>query len=127
MTARSYPTPEAAAMEGFPPEHCRVVAVAVGGDAAYVLLDTGSPSRPYLYGSIVVRGRDGWGERSSHNGNSGWSRTDAELDVGVVYHWDEAPAGVTAVQVEWAGNTQEVPVENDVYLAAWWRQYDIGE
>src|SRR4026208_2539541 len=32
-----YQTPEAAAMAGFPPEYCRVVASEANGDCAYVL------------------------------------------------------------------------------------------
>ena len=31
-------------------EHCRIVATRVDGDQAYVLLDTGTDTHPYLYG-----------------------------------------------------------------------------
>jgi hypothetical protein len=43
-------TPESAAMVGFPPKYCRVIASRFHGDHAYVLLNAGSSEQPYLYG-----------------------------------------------------------------------------
>ena len=36
-------------MSGFPPAYCRVVACAVDGDDAYVVLDAGPAQYAYLY------------------------------------------------------------------------------
>jgi len=43
MTTQIFATPEAAAMQGFPAGHCRVVAVSVDGDDGFVVRDTGQP------------------------------------------------------------------------------------
>jgi hypothetical protein len=53
MPERGHDSPESAAMEGFPTAHCRVIASRTFEDDAHVLLDTGSPGQPYLYGSTA--------------------------------------------------------------------------
>ena len=60
MLSRMFPTPEAAAMDGFPTEHCRVLAVDADGDDAFVVLDTGPTEYRYLYSGTVERVGDGW-------------------------------------------------------------------
>jgi hypothetical protein len=59
-------------MDGFPIEHCRVIASRIQDDDAYVLLDTGSQGQPYLYGVNCVRSAGRWHETSSGNG-PGWA------------------------------------------------------
>jgi hypothetical protein len=106
-----FASPEAAAMEGFPPEHCRVAACVVGGDEAYVVLDTGPMGRPYLYGSAVSRGPRGWEAGTSGNGPSaGWTLTDSEHDLGTSYVYDLAPAGADRVRAVLDEDVKEVAV-----------------
>ncbi len=107
-------------MSGFPAAHCRVVACEVEGDDAFVLLDTGSAERPYLYGGTARREPDGWRDGTGGNG-SGWTRTDADGELGVLTLWDAAPAGADAVRVGWGGDVREVPVRSGAFLATWWR------
>lgn len=117
-----FDSPEAAAMEGFPPEHCRVAACAVDGDEAYVVLDTGPVGHPYLYGSAVSRGPRGWEAGTSGNGpTGGWTLTDYEHDLGTAYIYDEAPAGADRVRAVRGGDVKEAVVSGAVYLVAWWR------
>jgi hypothetical protein len=121
MHSDTHDTPEAAAMEGFPDAHCRVVATLVSGDDAYVLLDTGEPGYPHLYGGCVARENGGWRDGTSSNG-PGWTRTGSpDDDLGTLVIWDEAPEGADHVRVSFRGETRVVPVTNGVYLAAWWR------
>jgi hypothetical protein len=116
-----FPTPEDAAMEGFPAGCCRVLAVEVDGKDGFVLLDTGPAEYMYLYGGTVERLAGGWcGGIDSNGGGVRWTRTDD--DVGVVAACGEAPLNATAVRVEWRGESREVLVQNGVYLATWWRQ-----
>src|SRR5687767_14097853 len=114
-----YSTPEEAALSGFPPQHCRVVACDVNGNDAYVLLDTGTDEHPYLYGGTVSRETDGWHDRTSGNG-IGWTRLSADDEIGVLSIWAEAPAGADAVRLRWKGEEREVPVRAGAYLATWW-------
>jgi hypothetical protein len=110
-------------MEGFPAAYCRVLAVAVDGDDGFVMLDTGPREYRYLYGGAVKRLADGWcGLADSNGGGTGWTRTEADHDLGVVYICNEAPAHADIVRVSWRGELREVPVQNGVYLAAWWRE-----
>lgn len=116
-----FETPEAAALNGFPDAHCRVAATLVSGDDAYVLLDTGEPGYPYLYGSCVARENGGWREGTSSNG-PGWTHTGSHDDeLGTLVDWDFAPDGADQVLVSFRGETRIEPVTNGVYLAAWWR------
>jgi hypothetical protein len=100
MAAHGFETPEQAAMEGFPPAHCRMVESAVDGDDAFVVLDTGPAGRPYLYAGTVHRDAAGWhGGIDGNGGAVGWTITDAERDLGVVAIWDEAPPGADAARI----------------------------
>jgi hypothetical protein len=120
MESTSFPTPEAAAMQGFSDAHCRIAASPADGDDAYVLLDTGPEGHPYLYGACVRRTEGGWVPGSDGNGD-GWTLTDGESGVGTATAWGEAPAGADRVRVVFGGETREAPVEGGVYLVAWWR------
>jgi hypothetical protein len=120
MPYLAFPTPEEAAMDGFPSQACRVAAALRDGDDAYVLLDTGSPGHPYLYGICVVREERGWVGASSSNGD-GWTRTDPERPLGTATAWGEAPRGTDRVRAVFDGDTREAPVAGGVYLVAWWR------
>jgi hypothetical protein len=71
MNDAGYDSPESAAMEGFPPAYCHVVAARVHEDDAYVLLDTGSPGQPYLYGVNCLRQNGRWFDDGSSNGSGG--------------------------------------------------------
>jgi hypothetical protein len=127
MSPKLFPTPEDAAMEGFPAAHCRVLAVDVDGKDGFVLLDTGPAEYVYLYGGTVERLAGGWcGGIDSNGGGVGWTHTDE--DVGVVAACGEAPPNATAVRVEWRGESREALVQNGVYLFTWWRQsYPDGD
>jgi hypothetical protein len=120
MQSDTFDSPEAAAMDGFPSAHCRVAAVARGGDDAYVVLDTGPAGHPYLYGVCVARRDGGWVAESSGNGD-GWTLTDGERGVGTATAWGEAPDGADRARVAFDGDVREAPVTHGVYLAAWWR------
>jgi len=118
-TASGFESPEEAAMLGFPERHCRVVASAVNGDNAFVLLDTGSDGRPYLYGVWCRRSQGRWCETSSSNGG-GWSSCGPDPRTGMLAFCDEAPEGADAVRVEFNGEVREVPVTTGAYLTVWW-------
>lgn len=120
LTQPSFATPEAAAMDGFPPAHCRVVASATQGDDGIVVLDTGAPGRPYLYAVAVWREAGRWSEGSSSNG-LGWTLTDPDNDLGTLAAWDYAPAGADRVRVAFRDEVRELPVADGTYLTAWWR------
>lgn len=120
MQSDLFETPEAAALDGFPGAHCRVVAARISGDDAYVLLDAGEPGYPYLYGSCVAREDGGWREGTSSNG-PGWTSTEEDGELGTLVDWDVAPEGADQVRVSFRGETRIEPVANGVYLAAWWR------
>ena len=118
-----FPTPEEAALEGFPPAHCRVLAVEVDGKDGFVLLDTGPAEYRYLYGGTVERLAGGWCDGIDSNGGGvGWTLTDDAREVGVVAVCGEAPHAADAVRVEWRGERREPLVRNGVYLVAWWRE-----
>lgn len=108
-------------MVGFPPTYCRVVATAVNGDHAYVLLDTGSPGRPYLYGSHCVRAGTEWAESSSGNGG-GWSLTDERTSLGLCCVWDDVDPAADLVRIEFDGRIADYPVTNGIYFVIWWNQ-----
>jgi len=123
MAAHGFETPEQAAMEGFPPAHCRMVESAVDGDDAFVVLDTGPAGRPYLYAGTVHRDAAGWhGGIDGNGGAVGWTITDAERDLGVVAIWDEAPPGADAARIRRGDEECEIPIRHGVYLATWWRE-----
>ncbi len=91
----------------------------VQGDAAYALFDTGPEGQPHLYGVNYER-RDGrWSEGISGNG-PGWSHVGPEVARGTLTIWSEAPLGADKVRLEFEGELREEPVDNGVYLAAWW-------
>ena len=115
-----FDTPEDAGMAGFPPTYCRVVASRSHGEDAYVLLDTGPPGQPYLYGINCSRHDGRWRGDSSGNG-PGWSTVDPDARLGTLVVWDLAPAGADAMRFEFEGTITEVPVTDVAYLAAWWR------
>ena len=123
MSTSRFDTPELAAMLGFPAAHVHVMAVAQDGDDAFVVLDTGSPGAPYLYGGTVHRIAGRWEGGTDHNGSgAGWTVTDSEQALGVVTIWDETPAGAELARVRWQGVERDVPVNAGVFLAAWWRE-----
>jgi hypothetical protein len=123
MSLELFPTPEDAAMHGFPRAHCQVVAVEVDGKDGFVLLDTGPAEYRYLYGGTVQRLAGGWcGGIDSNGGGVRWTRTDDEGDVGVIAVCGEAPSDAVAVRVEWRGEIRETPIRNGVYLLTWWRE-----
>ncbi len=123
VRGRGFASPEDAAMEGFPPKHCRVVAARIEGDEAYVLLNTGS-DRPYLYGCNCFRREGRWFESGSGNAPS-WHASVDDPDVGVLSLWDDAPPGADRVRAEYRGTVFEAPVTDGVYLFAWFRQPQI--
>jgi hypothetical protein len=116
-----FPTPEAAAMSGFPAEHCRVLASAAEGHAAFVVLDTGPAEYRYLYDGTAERVVGGWTDGISGNGRSaGRTLTNRVGDRGVAYIYDEAPAGVDRVWAALGDDVREVAVMNGIYLVTWW-------
>lgn len=116
-----FATPEDAALAGSQPAHCRIVAVARDGADAYVLLDTGSPGRAYLYGVVCRNDGDGWQEMMSSNGG-GWSLTDEKTGLGVHTLWDEVPADADQVRIEFRGESSEHPIAGGLYFFAWFNQ-----
>ena len=109
----------AAARASFPNEFCRIVGMREQGTFGYVLFDTGPEGRPYLYGVNYERVDGRWMEGSSSNGD-GWSHMGPDPSLGTLTLWDTAPAGADRVRVELGGQLREEPVENGVYLVAWW-------
>lgn len=120
MPPLTFPTPEAAVLDGFPGIPCRVLASATGGDDAYVVVDTMPDGQPYLYGACVGRRDGGWVEGTSGNG-PGWTCTDDEHGLGTATAWGPAPDGAVRVRASFGGDVREAPVANGVYLVAWWR------
>jgi hypothetical protein len=107
-------------MTGFPAAQCRVVASEISGDDAYVLLDTGSPGHPYLYGCSCSKKDGRWFDGLSSNGPS-WSPMSDDSEVGGLSFWGDAPAGAEMVRVSVDGATVEAPVREGVYFLIWWR------
>jgi hypothetical protein len=120
MRDESFDSPESAAMVGFPPKHCRVIASRVRGDDAYILLETGSSEPPYFYGANCRRENGRWFERGSANG-PGWEQTGHDPDVGTLSFWGDAPPDADMVRVEFDGRMVEEPVIDRAYLVVWWR------
>jgi hypothetical protein len=116
----TFETPEAAALDGFPAAHCRVVAALADGDDAYVVLDAGPAGRPYPYGVSASRRAGGWLPGASGNG-PGWTLTDRERELGTATVWGEAPDGADRVRAALDDDLREAPVAGGVYLVAWWR------
>jgi hypothetical protein len=120
MTELGHDSAESAAMESFPKAHCRVVASQTFEDDAYVLLDTGSPGQPYLYGSTCYQRGGRWFEAGSSNG-PGWGQTRHDPDLGTLSFWGDAPAGIDAVRVKFDSTIREEPVRHGAYFLIWWR------
>ncbi len=121
MSETGFDTPEDVALHGFPSHLCRVVGARVNGDHAYVLLDTGSPGQPYLYGQHCRRRNGRWEDSGSGNAPD-WQRTDEENALGVVTFWGDAPPGADAVRVAFGQLSVEEPVVHGAWLAVWWSQ-----
>ncbi len=117
---KGHDSPESAAMTGFPAAHCRVVASETFGDDAYVLLDTGPPGQPYLYGCSCYRKGGQWFESASGNG-PGWTAAIDDPEVGALTCWGDAPAGAKTVRVEFDGAVVEARVREGVYFLIKWR------
>ena len=115
-----FDSPEDAAMYGFPPKHCCVIASRIDGDDAYVLLNTGSDARPYLYGANCRRKNGRWLEAGSSNG-PGWQQTGYDPDIGTLSFWGEAAGGADCVRVEFQGRLIDEPITEGAYLLVWWR------
>jgi hypothetical protein len=120
MTQTGFDSPEAAAMSTFPAEYCSVVAARSDEDDAYVLLNTGPPGHPYLYGVHCRRRAGRWDEGYSSNG-PGWSQTDDDREVGTLSFWGDVPAGVDSVRVEFEGTAIDEPVRNGACFLVWFR------
>jgi hypothetical protein len=120
MDEHGHDSPEQAAMVGFPAAHCRVIACRSHGDDAYVLLDTGSPGQPYLYGADCYRRDEKWFESGSRNG-PGWQQTSHDPDLGTLTYWGDVPVDVDAVRVEFDGTVLEDPILQGAYFFVWWR------
>ena len=115
MSENGFDSPEAAAMSTFPAEYCSVVATRTQGDHAYVLLDTGPPDRPYLYGVNCHREGGRWFEGGSSNG-PGWEQTHNDPDLGTLSCWSDVPMGVEFVRIVFDGAVIDEPVQNRAYL-----------
>ena len=107
-------------MQGFPPEHCRVIALATEGNDGVAVLDTGASGQPYLYAVAVWRENGRWFVGSGGNA-LGWTLTDHDRALGTLAAWDYAPAGADRVRIAFRQELREVPVVDGAYLAAWWR------
>ena len=110
-------------MADFPVEHCRVVASGASGDDAYVLLNTGSVARPYLYGVTCIRTDGLWFENSSAN-SGGWSQMGPDPELGTIALWEMALHQAVAVRIVYGdgdADQVEVPVIHGVYLFLRWR------
>lgn len=118
-SASRFDKPEQAAMFGFPERYCRVVASAVNGDDAFVLLDTGSDGRSYLYGVQCRRSNGQWFDAGSSNA-SGWWQCGSDPERGALAFYDEAPEGADVVRVVFSDAVNEVLVRAGAYLAVWW-------
>jgi hypothetical protein len=119
MDDHGYNSPAEAATAGFPDNHCRSLASQIYMDDAYVLLDTGVPGAPYLYGADCVRIDGRWFELGSSNG-SGWHQSGDDPQTGTLSLWDEVPEDVEAVRVMFNGVPSEHPANHRAYLAVWW-------
>ena len=119
MPPNGFVSPEDAALDGFPRHLCHVVASRVNGDIAYVLLNTGSHARPYLYGAHCERIDGAWHEGHSSNA-SGWSKIGSDDDRGTMTLWDDAPPYADRARAKFNGESREAPVENGAFLFVWW-------
>jgi hypothetical protein len=117
---QGHDSPEQAAMVGFPAAHCRVIASQSFEDDAYVLLDTGSPGQPYLYGANCYRKDGKWFESGSSDA-SGWAQTSHDPDLGTLSFWGDAPASVDSVRVEFGNTLVDAPIHQGAYFLVWWR------
>jgi hypothetical protein len=120
MNDVGHDSPESAAMVGFPPAYCRVVAARVHGDDACVLLNTGSPGQPYLYEVHCLRRNGRWFDNGSGNGPC-WHQIGDDPELGTLTVWDDAPEGASALRAEFEGVIVDEPVRDGAYLFVWWR------
>lgn len=119
MGAEGFSTPQRAAIGDIPEVHCRVVASAVSGDAAYVLLDTGTEANPYPYGVHCYRENRLWYEAGGGN-SGGWALLDKERGTGTLAFWEEAAEGADAVRIRYKARTHELPVQEGYFLFVRW-------
>jgi hypothetical protein len=116
-------TPAEAASRGYPPGVARPLFVCEHNDFAAVLLDTGSPGRPYPY-FVLCRRQDGqWVEYGGSN-MSGWYRL--ADDNGVVVYWDDADGLPEPVEVTFKGKRWPTQINGGVLWAVWWDELDPG-
>lgn len=106
-------------MFGFPERYCHLVASEIHGDDAFVVIETGSDGRSYLYGVACVRQEGRWVETGSSNGG-GWL-SGPDPSIGRLAHFDEAPKNADAVRLVCDGATREVLVKDGGFLAMWWK------
>src|SRR5262245_51962923 len=126
LEREGYDSPEQAAIGRRAFAAVRVVASQVHDNNAYVLLDAGSETQPYLCGSICSR-RDGrWFELASKNG-PGWSHFSPD-NLATMSFWGKAPAGADMVRVLFKKRLREEPVVHSAYFVVWWQEpYDEKE
>lgn len=113
-----FPTPEEAALGGFPRHAARVLCREVCGDHAVVLLGTNRAPRLYPYEVFCHRSAGEWSELGSANG-PGWRPTGPD-GAGVLTLWREVPDGAGEVVVRHRGLEHRRPVSEGFFLLALW-------
>ncbi len=121
-----YPTPEEAAIEGFPPHHCRIVASRVAGDDAFVLLDAGGPDHTNFYGCSCRRTHGGGRRDSSSNMEWSWFQRDDDGNIGTLAVWGEAPEGAISVRLDFGHTVIEEAITGGIYLVLRTNVPDVG-
>jgi hypothetical protein len=124
-TGETYETPEEAARGDIPAEYAKALSVEISpsGEEALVVLATNE--QPYIEPYEVVCYREGnrWLAGIGSGGlGCGWSSTlsDDASNTGVLRLSGEAPRGVDAVVVRWAGEEQRVPVTSGYFFFTRW-------
>lgn len=92
----------------------RVLAQAVGDRNAVVILM--SPGWPQPDCVFCRRSEDGWVELGTTSGQTVWSSSDDDENLGVHASWGRAKPGAVAAVVTFRGTTIEIPVENGHYV-----------
>jgi hypothetical protein len=114
----TFPTPEAAARVGTPPEYVRVIGVVVRGDTAVgaqVMNADGYPDSYETETATCHREGDGWVCGPSGNGDVGAIPTAPGRATVVV--WQEAPMGAKAGRFVLGAEQQVVEVAHGFALA----------